>query len=288
MSSMGDFMSDLTVHDEARSANQKRGSVESHGETNGALEAFFAGPSIDLKSSYDAESTSEFVRELNQHARASSSRAVEATRAASSVSVGEVQSRSHSEGESEDHFESASRVFSNPNYCHAVTFYFYQINKTQKVRLSLESIRRRVIDPAGDTRVANRPFASRGEVSVIPSAVLATDKQRLEVEQIGRASVVAAQAGTVATGTQTLLATRLAATSFVVAQPAEPLPAEIRAKALAAVDGDLAKAGLIDRKTGEATAQIKASFAFEATSSLQRRACWSRAASTTVTCASRR
>jgi hypothetical protein len=268
MSSMSDFMSDLTVRDEARSANQKRGSVESHGETNGALEAFFAGPSIDVKGSYSAESTSEFVRELNQHARASSQRAVEATRAASSVSVGEVQSRSHTEGESEDHFESASRVFANPNHCHAVTFYFYQINKTQTVRLTLQSIRRRVIDAAADTRVANNPFTSRGEVSVIPSAVLATDKQRLEIEQIGRASVVAAQAGTVATGNQTLLATRLSTASFTIAQPAEPLPAAARAQALAAVDADLAKAGLIDRKTGEATAEIKASFAFEATSSL--------------------
>jgi hypothetical protein len=267
MSSMSDFMSDLTVRDEARSANQQRGSFETHGETNGAIQAFFAGPSIDVAGSYNAESTSDFIRELNQHARASSERAVEATRAASSVSVGEVQSRSHAEGESEDHFESASRVFANPNRCHAVTFYFYQINKTQTVRLKLESIRRRVIDPAGNTRVANNPFAARGEVSVIPSAVLATDKERLEVEQIGRASV-AAQAGAVAAGNQALLATRLSANSFAVAQPAEPLPAAVRAQALAAVDDDLAKAGLIDRKSGEATDEVRVSFAFEATSSL--------------------
>ena len=103
MSSMSDFMSDLTVRDEARSANQKRGSFETHAGTSGALEAFFAGPSVDVKGSYAAESTSEFLRELNQHARASSERSVEATRAASSVSIGEVQSRSHTEGESEDH-----------------------------------------------------------------------------------------------------------------------------------------------------------------------------------------
>ena len=267
MSSMSDFMSDLTVRDEARSANQRRGSFETHAGTSGAIEAFFAGPSVDVSGSYNAESTSDFLRELNQHARASSERAVEATRTASSVSVGEVQSRSHAEGESEDHFESASRVFANPNRCHAITFYFYQINKTQTVRLTLESIRRRVIDPAGDTRIANNPFAARGEVSVIPSAVLATDKERLEVEQIGRASV-AAHAGTVATGNQTLLATRLSANSFAIAQPVEPLPAAVRAQALAAVDDDLAKAGLIDRKTGEATDEVKASFAFEATTSL--------------------
>jgi hypothetical protein len=268
MSSMSDFMSDLTVRDEARSANQKRGSFEAHAGTSGAIEAFFSGPSVDVSGSYNAESTSEFLRELNQHARASSERAVESTRAASSVSVGEVQTRSHTEGESEDHFESASRVFANPNRCHAVTFYFYQINKTQTVRLRLEAIRRRVIDPAGDTRIANNPFVARGEVSVIPSAVLATDKERLEVEQIGRASVAAAKAGTIATGNQTLLASRLSTNSFAVAQPAEPLSAEIRAKALAAVDDDLAKAGLIDRKTGAATDEAKASFAFEATSSL--------------------
>jgi hypothetical protein len=267
MSSMSDFMSDLTVRDEARSANQKRGSFETHAGTSGALEAFFAGPSVDVKGSYNAESTSEFLRELNQHARASSERSVAATRAASSVSVGEVQSRSHTEGESEDHFESASRVFANPNRCHAATFFFYQINKTQTVRLTLEAIRRRVIDPAGDTRIANNPFAARGEVSVIPSAVLATDKQRLEVEQIGRASVAAAQAGTIATGNN-LLATRLSTNSFAVAQPAEPLSAAVRGQALAAVDADLAKAGLIDPKTGEATAETRASFAFEAKSSL--------------------
>jgi hypothetical protein len=160
------------------------------------------------------------------------------------------------------------RVFANPNRCHAVTFYFYQINKTQTVRLTLEAIRRRVIDPAGDTRIANNPFASRGEVSVIPSAVLATDKQRLEVEQIGRASVAAARADATASGAQTLLATRLSTNSFAVAQPTEPLSAELRAQALAAVDADLAKAGLIDRKSGEATVEVKARFAFEATSSL--------------------
>jgi hypothetical protein len=103
---------------------------------------------------------------------------------------------------------------------------------------------------------------------VIPSAVLATDKQRLEVEQIGRASVAAAQAGTIAAGSQPLLTNRLATNSFAVAQAIEPLSAAVRAQALAAVDADLARAGLIDPKTGEATAETKASFTFEAKSSL--------------------
>jgi len=267
MSSMSDFMSDLTVRDEGRSGNRRHGSFETHGETNGALDAFFSGPSIDVNGSYNAESTSDFLRDLNQHASASTERSVEATRTASSVSVGEVQARSHAEGESEDHFESASRTFANPNRCHAITFYFYQINKTQTVRLTLESIRRRVIDPAGDTRIANNQFASRGEVSVIPNAVLATDKERLAIEQIGRTSVAAAEAGTTSSTGQTLVANRISAASFAVEQ-AEPMSSELRAKALAAVDDDLAKAGLIDRKTGAVTEATKASFVYERTSSL--------------------
>ena len=71
------------------------------------------------------------------------------TRKAASASVGEVQSRAHTQTESEDQFESSSREFSNPNKCHAVTFLFYQINKTQTVTYSLEAIERRVIPRPG-------------------------------------------------------------------------------------------------------------------------------------------
>ncbi len=114
-------------------------------------------------SGYDSESTSELARELSQHAQ-SSSRHVEAgVRSASSTSVGEVQTRTHTETQSQDHFESASRVFSNPNKCHAVSFYFYKLMKCQKVRFQLIAIERRVIDPAVPTGVrAKRPIPDRG------------------------------------------------------------------------------------------------------------------------------
>jgi hypothetical protein len=95
MAAMSDLMSDVTVRDESRATNQRHGETDAHGETSGFLSTIFSGPSVDVRGSYNAESTSEFFRELSQHAQASSHRSVEATRAASSVSVGEFQSRTH-------------------------------------------------------------------------------------------------------------------------------------------------------------------------------------------------
>jgi len=106
MSSMSDFMSDVNVRDSSRSTNTSKGSASGHAETSGALESLFGSPSVDVSGSYSAESTSDFLRELSTHVRASHHASEMGTRASSSVSVGEVQSRSHAEGESEDHFES--------------------------------------------------------------------------------------------------------------------------------------------------------------------------------------
>ena len=189
--SMHDFMSDVSVRDSGSASSSNRGSAKGHAGTSGAIQSFFGGASVDVSGSYEASSTSEFLRELSQHASSSDRRAEMGTRAASSVSVGEVSSRTHTEGESSDHFESASREFSNPNKCHAVTFFFYQINKTQTVRFKIVAIQRRVIDPAADTRITNNPFVADGDVSAIPNAVLATDTNRLQVEEIGRASELA-------------------------------------------------------------------------------------------------
>ncbi|NIR47276.1 hypothetical protein GWO43_02260, partial [candidate division KSB1 bacterium] len=247
-----------------------------HAETSGALESIFSSPSVDVSGSYDAESTRTFLRELNQHAEASHNRSVEATRTANSVSVGEVQTRAHAEGESEDHLESSSRVFSNPNRCHAVTFFFYQINKMQTVKFTLETIRRRVIDPAVDTKVTNNPFTSRGEVSVIPSAVLATDKERIDIERRGRNSAAAQVNEAVrfspsGAAPQVALGLQAAQTRLSVFQPVETFPPilrEFREEALKAVDSDLVDAGLLDKVGGDISEEAKQSFSFERKTSL--------------------
>lgn len=260
MTSMHDFMSDLSVRDSGTASASSHGSTEGHGGTSSALETLFLGPSVDVSGSYDASATSSFLRELSQHASASDRRSETATRVANSVSVGEVSSRSHSEGESEDHFESASREFANPNRCHAVTYYFYQINKTQVVRFRIVAIQRRVIDPAADTRATPNRFQSSGGVSAIPTAVLATDAKRLQVEAMGRQSVVAAEnAGKAVETTATFSAGRVAAV--------EPLSPTLKARALKQVDDSLMKEGLLGRD-GKVSEKIVAELSYERVSSL--------------------
>lgn len=266
MSSMHDFMSDLSVRDSGSASSSNRGSARGHGETSSALGAIFSGPSVDVSGSYDASSTSSFLRELSQHASASDRRSETATRAASSVSVGEVSSRSHTEGESEDHFESSSREFSNPNRCHAVTYFFYQINKTQTVRFKIVAIQRRVIDPAADTRVTNNPFAADGGVTAIPNAVLATDANRLKVEAVGRQSVQASlQSGVAGISQNSASASLLRASTLE--SVAAPLPPALKARALQEVDQSLLKEGVID-KQGKVSNEVVAELSFERVSSL--------------------
>jgi hypothetical protein len=190
-------------------------------------------------------------------------------RGSSTVSIGEVQTRSHSEGETEDHFESASRQFANPNKCHAITFFFYRINKTQTIKVTLESIERRVIDRAADSRVAINQFVSAGDVGVIPTEVLATDKQRLEVERIGRNSVLEKARFEDSSGLRGAnlagAAVGLRAATFT---EAEPLSATLRQQALGQIDGNLVKAGLLDKVGGVVAPEAQRKFSFEIQSSL--------------------
>jgi len=264
MSSWSDFMSDLTVRDSGRSSNTNKAHFDTHAEASGAFESFFSGPSIDVSGNYNSSSTNEFLRELSQHARSSHRRAEMSSRAASSISIGEVQTRTHIEGESEDHFESSSREFSNPNKCRAITFYFYRINKTQTVKFTLESIERRVIDPAADTRVTNNPFTSRGNVSVIPTNVLATDPKRVEVERTAQIAANVELQTVGGRGTFNSTVGPFGPITFVpVKSSVDPLPADIRADALKAVDQDLVKAGLLDKVGGNVTKDKVTEISFE-------------------------
>jgi hypothetical protein len=104
-------------------------------------------------SSFDASSTATLARSLSQHAQSSSRHVEVGVRAASSTSVGEVSRRDHAQGQSEDHFESASRVFTNPNKCHAVTFLFHRIDKCQEITFELVGVDRQVVDQAAPTQV---------------------------------------------------------------------------------------------------------------------------------------
>jgi hypothetical protein len=265
MASMSDFMSDLSVVDRVTSTNTATGSTSGHAETNGAISAFLSGPSVDVSGSFSARTTHDFAHSLRQHAVSSDRRSVQGARAASSVSIGEVSTRSHAEGTSEDHFESSSREFSNPNRCHAITFLFYRINKTQTVRFTLESIERRVLDPAAPTKVVNNEFLARGGVSTIPDPILATRGDRLDVERIGRESVQLEREA-VKGGEPELRVSGLTAARRLLA--AAPLTLDAMDAALQQVERDLVDEGLLDKVGGDVSEETRSSLSFEETSSL--------------------
>jgi hypothetical protein len=263
MSSVADFMSDLTVVDRQSTTNTAQGTTSGHFETSGAIQSFLFGPSVDVSGSFSGRTTSAFARELRQHARASDRRSVQGARAANSVSIGEVSTRTHAEGTSEDHFESSSREFANPNRCHAVTFFFYRINKMQTVRWTLESIERRVVDRAAETKVVNNNFLARGGISAIPEPILATRPDRLQVEELGRASFRAEQAATRPEFERSGRGGALTGAAI-----AAPLAAEVIDAALEQVEQDLVEEGLLDKVGGEVSTDARERLSYQETSSL--------------------
>jgi len=257
MAAMQNSMSDTTATDSSHAANSESGKWDFHGDASGSIGFFSVSADTNANGSHSASSTSDFLQQLHTHATASANQSVRATHAAASVSIGEVSTRTHVATESEDQFESSSREFSNPNRCHAVTFFFYRLNKKQTVKITLESIDRRVDDPAAPTKVTSNPAVSNGKISVVPTSVLATQKDRVAVEQVGRDSVVARQQfdfGASAAG----------AVLFppVFTPVTEPLSDAVRTAALKQADANLVAAGLL---TPAGTVSVKAQEDFAVT-----------------------
>jgi hypothetical protein len=252
MQSMSDSLFDTNSRDTANSSNQSHSHVD--GKADAGIDILGLGGSASMSGNFDANSPATFAAEHSQHAQSSHHASEQGVRKAASVSVGEVQSRSHAQGTSEDHFESASREFTNPNKCRAVTFLFYQINKTQTVRYTLEAIERRVIlDPNNDfTKVELNPLQPTSAVGLTSVNVLATDTQKraLAAEPIARLNL-AGGAGRAA---------------FV---GAVQLPlVDVREAALKQVDTDLVKEGLLDKVGGAVSPAAKKRFSFELKSAL--------------------
>jgi hypothetical protein len=251
LQSMSDSLFDTTSRDTANSSNQSHSHVD--GKADAGVDILGLGGSASMSGNFDANSTATFAAEHSQHAQSSHHASEQAVRKAASVSIGEVQSRSHAEGQSDDHFESASREFTNPNKCRAVTFLFYQINKTQTVKYTLEAIERRVIlDPNNDfTKVALNPLARSSAIGLTSVNVLATDTQK-------RALALETSA--------TLNPTAAGRFAFVAAT--ELPTGDVRKLALQQVDQDLLKEGLLDKVGGKVSSEAKARFSFERKSAL--------------------
>lgn len=272
MSSMDKFMSDLTVTDDSSLNTSSSGSASSSANASGALETLFLGPSGNVSGNYTAEGSVDFMRQITSHAESSNSRSVTATRAVNSVSIGEVQSRSHAEGESESAYEASTRTFENKNQCHAVNYFAYQLEKQQTIKFSVKTVYRRIIDEAGPTHVVGRPATPSSDVSVIPTGVLATTAQRIDVESVGRTSAFANRAELIDTSILPKSAQSASLGDNTgrdrITNRAKPISSNARAKTLAAVDEDLVKAGMLEKVGGNISPKLAAELSFEVTTCL--------------------
>ena len=269
------FMSDENVVDRGRDNYSEQGKWDFHGDASGSLGFFSASADTNARGSHSASSASDYLREHRAHAEMSDNQSVEATRRAHSTSIGEVSSRTHTQGESEDHFEASSREFTNHNQCHAVTFLFYRINKTELIKFELVSIERRVLDPVTPMPVPANPFRPLGQVATIPQELPATNTQRVAAldrsilsDQKIQAQALAQlprAAGGVGIANLTALNTAAAAAAL---GDQTPLDEAVRAKALKFVDDQLVKQELIDKVGGVVSPKVKAEISYERRTSI--------------------
>jgi hypothetical protein len=110
MSSLRAFMADQNSTDNGSSRSTDKGSWDFHGDASGSIGFMSASADANAHGSHNAESTFEYLQQHSAHASMADHLSVESTRKAHSVSVGEVSTREHKEGESQEHFESSSRV----------------------------------------------------------------------------------------------------------------------------------------------------------------------------------
>src|SRR5215471_18522829 len=250
-------MSNLSLLDTTNASSSFSSSSVSGGGGAGIDLGIFSIGGSAAAGSYDANAASTVAHQLTQHSDSLARHMETSTRAASSTSIGEVATRTHQQSESEDQYESASRVFSNPNQCRALTFLFYRINKCQKVSFELVSIDRRVDDPATPTGVVLNPPKPLTGVRVLSSSVLATGSNRLEVARRALESVGVEQ-GSASTATAASLSRSIAA--FGIQQP---FPVNLRKAALQVVDQDLVGEGLLDKVGGQVSPEAVKRFSWQ-------------------------
>jgi hypothetical protein len=253
MAGMANAVSNVNVNQNAGSTSTFHSSAVGGGGGLGIDLGFFSIGGSASGSSYDSKATSDFASNLSQHADSSSRNMEISTRAASSTSIGEVSTRAHSEGSSEDQYESSSRTFVNPNHCHALTYLFYKLNKCQILSWELVGIDRIVLDRAAPTDVQlNDPPPSNG-VTVIPDGIIATSDKLAAVQQ---------NASTALAAEQTNLRLFSVGAAFAGATGTQGISAAQRDAALKAVDAELVKEGLLT-KDGQVSAQAQKLFGWE-------------------------
>jgi hypothetical protein len=177
------YMADASAAQSGHAESSSEGQWDFHGDAEGSIGIFSlsASASTNANGSHNNHSVSDYLNQQKSHMESAANQAVSATRKAHAVSIGEVSSRTHIEGESEDHFEASSREFSNYNKCHAVTYMFYRLNKKQRIKFELLSIERRVLDDNAPIGGVLQPGKRKLPIAMVPQDIPATATLRKAV-----------------------------------------------------------------------------------------------------------
>jgi hypothetical protein len=273
MTAVEKYMADASASQSGHAESSSDGHWDFHGDAGGSINPFTlsASASTSASGNHNNHSVADYLNQQKSHVQSAASQAVSSTHKAHSVSIGQVSTRTHIEGESEDHFEASSREFTNYNKCHAVTYMFYRLNKKQKIKFELVSIERRILDENAPVGGVLQPAGTKIPIALVPQDVPATAVLRRTAEPVTVAGLAAART----TNLEFASLATAATASPVLTRPVFttdqnfglPLDGETRAKALKEVDDQLVAKNLID-KNGTVVTQTKQSIDFEAEFSL--------------------
>ncbi len=254
------YLADASAAQSGNAESSSEGHWDFHGDAGGSINplSLSASASTNAKGNHNASSVSDYLNQQKSHVQSSAAQAVSATHKAHTMSIGEVSSRTHIQGESEDQFEATSREFTNYNKCHAVTYIFYRLNKKQKIKFELLSIERRVQDDNAPIGGVLQPAAAKVPIALVPQDIPAT----AVLKRVPVTVSVATASG--------IDASSLVSSSVNLNRPAFdsnqnfgiPIDADTRAKAIKEVDTQLVAKNLID-KDGKVAKETKLAIEFE-------------------------
>lgn len=170
------YLADASAAQSGNAESSSEGYFDFHGDASASISplSLSVSKSNNASGNHNSSSVSDYLNQQKTHVQSSAAQAVGATRKAHSISIGEVSTRTHIQGESEDHFEASSREFTNYNKCHAVTYIFYRINKKQKISFELVSIERRVLDDNAPVGGVLQPASAKLPIALVPQDIPAT------------------------------------------------------------------------------------------------------------------
>ena len=160
-------MTDVSATDASHSSNSESGKWDFHDDASGSLGFFSVSADANARGSHSASSTSDFLRQmhtLGQSICAGDACGPVLFHRGSFLADARVNRIRRSLR------ILVPRVFQcQPSTMPSLSSFIASIRR----KITLEAIKRRVDDPAAPTRVSSNPTLSKGQISVVPTSVLA-------------------------------------------------------------------------------------------------------------------